>query len=541
MESIVRFLSRIWIRLLAFNVLLIFLPAIAILTFRTYEDKLLDQQERSMVQQGRILAAALGEQGTLEDAAAERILVNMRRQFDARLRVLDPDLVVLADSSLLGPRSAEVEPTPEADEPEARERWVYRLGSFLYRLYARLLLPPEPPAPDSERDATVEEVRTRVVRDALEGRYRAGTAVSSEVRSLTLYSAIPIRDGEAVVGVALVSKSTFQILRALYDLRLTTFRVVLASVVAAVVLSLLLATTIAHPIHRLRRQARAILDRRGRLRGRFKGLRRRDEIGDLSRALAELTRRLEGHLRFIESFASDVSHEFKNPLAAIRNATELLAEVEDPAERQRFIAMVLGDIARLEHLLARVGEITHLDATLEERPAEAVELVPMLRAFVERYEMQPATAVRYRLAGDGDDLRVAIDPERLAQVFENLLDNAASFSPADGEVRIDVATDDRQAVVTVRDQGPGIPDEHLELIFTRFFSYRANGGDPGRPDGSGNGRPDPGRPDPGRPDPGHTGLGLAIVKTIVEGYGGAVAAWNADDGGAVFEVRLPLG
>ena len=92
-------------------------------------------------------------------------------------------------------------------------------------------------------------------------------------------------------------------------------------------------------------------------------------------------------------------------------------------------------------------------------------------------------------------------------------------------MRIEVATDDRQAVVTVRDQGPGIPDEHLELIFTRFFSYRENGASGVRPSGGG----------------GHTGLGLAIVKTIVEGYGGAVKAWNAGDGGAVFEVRLPMG
>ncbi len=538
MESLLRFLSRIWIRLLAFNVLLIFLPAIGILTFRTYEEKLLDQQERSMVQQGRILAAALGERGELAAEDAERILVNMQRQFDARLRVIDRDLEVLADSSRLGPRSDAATPPPASDEPEARERWIYRLGSFLYRLYARLFLPPEPPPlPDDELEAKVEEVRARVVRDALEGRYRAGTAVSSKVRSLTLYSALPIRSGESVVGVALVSKSTFQILGALYDLRLTTFKVVLASVVAAVVLSLLVATTIAHPIRRLRRQAQAILDRRGRLRGRFKGLRRRDEIGDLSRALAELTRRLEGHIRFIESFASDVSHEFKNPLAAIRNATELSAEVEDPAERRRFIDMVLRDIARLEHLLAGVREISRLDATLEEAPAEPVELEGILRAFVERYEMQGAGAVRYRLEVAADGARVVVDPEHLAQVFENLLDNAASFSPPGGEVRIDLMARDGEAVVTVRDRGPGIPDEHLELIFSRFFSYRDNGADTSDREPSDREASDREASD----GDGHTGLGLAIVKTIVEGYGGGVKAWNAADGGAVFEVRLPLG
>lgn len=189
MESLLRFLLRIWIRLLAFNVLLIFLPAVGILTFRAYEQKLLDHQERSMVQQGRILAAVLGERSALDGADAERILTNMRQKFDARLRVIDPELRVLADSSVLGPKgepAAPAEPAAEQsepDEPETRESWIYRLGSFLY-LYDRVFLPPEPPLPESELDAPVEEVRTRVVQGALDGRYSAGLAVSPQRRSL---------------------------------------------------------------------------------------------------------------------------------------------------------------------------------------------------------------------------------------------------------------------------------------------------------------------------------------------------------------------
>lgn len=518
MESLRRFLSRIWIRLLAFNALLVFLPAVGFLTFRTYEEKLLDRQERSMVQQARILAAALGDRGGLDAAEAGHILFNMQRQIDARLRVYDRDFQVLADSSLLGPRSVGAEeagpPAVSEAERETRDSLLYRLGTVLYGLYARAFSPPEPPLPDSELDATVEEVRARVVRGALEGRYRAGSAVSPERRSLTLYSAIPIRDGDRVVGVALASKSTFQILQDLYDLRLSTFKVVLLSVAAAIVLSLVVATTIARPLHKLRLQAQALLDRRGRLKGGFQVSRRRDEIGDLSRALAELTRRLRRHIAFIESFASDVSHEFKNPLATIRTATELSAEVEDPAERQRFLGMILDDIARLEHLLSEVREITQIDATLEDQPAEPVDLDRLLRAFVERYAMQPAARVTCDSRIEDGALAVTADPERLARVFENLLDNAVSFSPAQAEVRIELASRRGEAVVTIRDHGPGIPEEHLHKIFDRFFSYRRAGD-------------------------GHTGLGLAIVKSIVEGYGGQVTAANADGGGAVFEVRLP--
>jgi two-component system, OmpR family, sensor histidine kinase ChvG len=511
MRAVLRFLSRISNRLLAFNLLLVFLPAFGILSLETYEQQLREQQERSMVQQGRLLAATLGERGPLEAADAERILVNMEQRFEARLRIIDHDLHLLADSSRLGPRLGGV-PAAEKAEAEGRQSWIYRLGSSIYRAYS-FFRPPEPPLQEGDLYATAERLDGDEIRAALEGRYGATTRLSPTTRSVTLYSAIPIRSGGEVIGVVLVSKSTFQILRALYELRISTFQVILGSVAAAVVLSLLVSTTIARPLQRLRREAKALLDRRGRLKGSFQGSQRLDEIGDLSRALAELTRRLEGHIRFIESFASDVSHEFKNPLAAIRNATELLAEVDEPAERQRFIEMVQRDIARLEHLLSGVRDITRIDAEHD----QPVDLAPLLRGLIERYEMQPGGA-RYRLDLAAEDAVVEADPERLAQVFENLLDNAASFSPPGGEVTLALEVRDRQAVVTVRDHGPGIPEEHLEKIFSRFFSYRRNGteGD------------------------GHTGLGLAIVKAIVDASGGEVKASNHKDGGAVFETALPL-
>lgn len=517
MRSLPPFLSRISIRLLAFNVLLVFLPAFGILSLETYEQQLLTLQERSMVQQGRILAAALGERGPLDAMEAERILINLRQRLEGRLRVVDRDYYLLADTSRLGPQIPAGEPVPTS-EAETRRNWMYRFGSVLYRLYERLFLPPEPPLRESEFYATAEKLDGEEIRDALAGRYGGAIRVSPTSRSLTLYSAIPVRSEEEVVGVVLVSRSTFLILRDLYDLRLSTFKVILASVGAAIVLSLLVSTTIARPISRLRKESMAILDRRGRLKGRFRAFKRRDEIGDLSRALQELTRRLEGHIRFIESFASDVSHEFKNPLASIRNATDLLAEVEEPEERERFHQMILGNIAHLEQLLSGVREITQIDAHSDELPIEPVRLDRLLRAVVEQFELRNGQTVRYCLTLPDGSVTVAAAPERLAQVFENLLDNATSFSPAEGQVAIELTVRDSGAVVRVRDQGPGIPEEHLDRIFARFFTYRP--GDQG--------------------DDGHTGLGLSIVQAIVESSGGSVRGGNAEGGGAVFEVELPL-
>lgn len=539
MRHLFRILSRISNRLLAFNLLLVFLPVIGVLSLQTYEDELLRLQERSMVQQARLLAASLGTEPSIDPKRATQVLVNLEQRVDARLRIFDGERSVVADSSGLGPRLEDVPPEDEDDEPAVRESVLYQLGSFLYRTFARVFLPPEAPGRDSDRSATARSARTQALDKAYDGRYGQAFRRSPTTRSLTLYSAIPVRYGTGqeaeIIGAVLVTKSTYGILLALYDLRLATFKVVLASVAAAIILSLLVSTTIVRPLRRLRSEASAMLDLRGRPRGHIRGSQRPDEIGDLSRSLEELTRRLRGHIQFIESFASDVSHEFKNPLAAIRTATELLSEVEDPEQRQRFLDMILRDIARLEHLLSSVQEITHIDARLDDEATTDIALGPLLKALLERFEVQHRGRVHFALQTDDASATVRADPDRLAQVFENLLDNAVSFSPDGGRVDVELQSQPKDIAVRIVDQGCGVPPEHRERIFDRFFSYRTQSASSSRPKN------------------GHAGLGLAIVRAIIEGYGGRIelddppAAEHRTDisdetsgtTGASFNVTLP--
>lgn len=507
MRHLFRILSRISNRLLAFNLLLVFLPVIGVLSLQTYEDELLRLQERSMVQQARLLAAALGTEPSIDPKRATQVLVNLEQRVDARLRIFDDQQNVVADSSGLGPRLEDVGEA-EDEEPAVRESVLYQLGSFLYRTFARVFLPPEAPGQDSDRSATARSARAQALDKAYDGRYGQAFRRSPTTRSLTLYSAIPVRYGTGeeaeIIGAVLVTKSTYGILLALYDLRLATFKVVLASVAAAIILSLLVSTTIVRPLRRLRSEASAMLDLRGRPRGHIRGSQRPDEIGDLSRSLEELTRRLHGHIQFIESFASDVSHEFKNPLAAIRSATELLSEVDDPKQRQRFLGMILRDIARLEHLLSSVREITQIDARLDDEATSDVAVAPLLEALLERFEVQHRGGVHFDLQVEDDTITVQADPDRLAQVFENLLDNAVSFSPEGGRVDVQLRGEPKDVVVRIADQGCGVPPEHRQRIFDRFFSYRTQTDSQSRPKG------------------GHAGLGLAIVRAIIEGYGGNI-------------------
>jgi len=534
--TVPRVLSRIWIRLLAFNVLLVFLPAAGLLILDTYERQLLDGQERTMVQQARIMASALSGRGELDATEARRVLVELNQRLEARLRVVDADGRVVADSATLGPRrepGADGETTERGgDGRQPRESLLYRLGSALYRLWRGVFPAPELPAARPGLYTAGDDGRLggRAVTEALAGRYGADLRVTGgeyTAAVTTLYSAIPVTRGEAgsgpVVGAVLVSQSTGRVLAALTELRLGIFQVILASVLAAVVLSLLVATTIARPLGRLRDEARAIVDRRGRLTGSFGGSNKHDEIGELARALEELTQRLRRHLASTESFASDVSHEFKNPLASIRSAAEMLADADTPRDRRRFEGIVLREVSRLERLLTSVREISAIDARLEDEGTEPVVLNDLLAAVVEGLRLRGDGAVAVELEVPQQPVAVRAAPERLSQVAENLLDNAASFTPPGGRVRVELEADGGVARFAVLDRGPGVPADHAERIFDRFFSYRESG------ERGGGGRRN-----------GHAGLGLAIAKAIVEGYGGSIRAVDRPQGGARFEVTLPL-
>ena len=515
-----RRLARIRPRLLAFNVLLVFLPVLGVLFLDTYERQLLADQERSMVQQGRVLAAALSARGELRAEDVRETLLQLNQRSGARLRVVDREGRVLADSVRLAPRREAADGESPREEAALRSGWLYRLGALPFRAYRWLLRPPARVAETADGYAAGERLEGREIRAALAGRYGAATRVSAGgQRSVTLFSAIPVRDEAGVAGAVVVSQSTYRILGALYAVRLDVLRVLIASLAAAVVLSLVVSHTIATPLARLRDQASALLDRRGRLTGHLESHQRHDEIGDLSRALEELTQRLESHIHDVEEFAADVSHELKNPLASIRSAAEMWAEAESPEETRRFREIVQREVARMEHMLSGVREIGRIDAGLDGGEREPVELGALLAGIVEAHRLRGAGEVR--VAPGAPALAVWSSPERLTQVFENLIDNALDFSPEGAAVDVSLAREGDRACVRVRDRGPGVPSEQRERIFHRFYTDR-----PGEADARSR----------------HTGLGLAIVKSIVESEGGSVAAASPSDGGggACLEVRLPL-
>jgi len=503
-----RSLARLAVRLLAFNVVLIFLPMAGVLFLSQYEETLETAEIRDLTHRSRLIAAAIARQGTL-DADTFEDVIRRAKIDDLRVRLIDSRGHVVADSREI------VAPAPQRPPRTDRQNLLYRIGASIAGPVVRFVRPPEEPL-----EVDFYENATRLsgpeIASVLRGLEGFEKKIARRQRSVTLYRMAPVVVGGWTVGAVVASKSTFQILQDLYVVRLRVMRIFIASILVAIMVTIFFATTIVRPLRQLRLDARAVLDRRGRLQNaHFKGSKRLDEIGELSRALERIMRRLDAHVGFMERFASDVVHELKNPLASIRNANEMVSDVRDPADRRRFVAVIDQEVARMERLLSGVREISMIDAQLVRESSQFVDLGALLMQIVEGFRLRAGDRVRIELQLADAALTVEASEDRLIQVFENILDNALSFSPPGGTVSVSCAVEDGFIVTRVADNGPGIPEANLARIFDRFFTHR---------------------PDSNRA--GHTGLGLAIVKAIVDAYGGSINAANGERG-AVFTVRLP--
>ena len=512
MKRLLRPFSRLTFRLLAFNLVLVFFPIAGVLFLGQYEQRLETAEIRDVTHRARLIAASIAREGTLNADAFEDIIRRAKID-DMRVRLIDSAGHVVGDSQEI------VAPMPQRPPRTDRTNVLYRIGRFIVRPLVRLIMPPEQPL-EIDFYANARRLAGPEIGSVLRGREGFEKKITAgQQRSVTLYRMVPVVVGGWTVGAVVASKSTYGILQDLYVIRLRVMRIFLTSIIAAILVGIFFSMTIVRPLRQLRVDARAVLDRRGWIKAKFKGSDRLDEIGELSRALERIMRRLDAHVAFIETFAADVVHELKNPLASIRNAHEMLDEVRDPADRQRFMNVIEQEVARMERLLSGVREISLIDARLVQEDPHRVDLGELMTKIVDGFRLKERSRIQFDLELGAGPLTVAASEDPLIQVFENILDNAASFSPEGSTITIRVAAEPGAVATRVADQGPGIPEANLSRIFDRFFTHR---------------------PDAARREEGHTGLGLAIVSSIVDAYGGSIVVANGEKG-AVFTVRLPKG
>jgi two-component system, OmpR family, sensor histidine kinase ChvG len=439
-----------------------------------------------------------------------------------RARVYDRDGVLVVDTRDLD-RAADVMriglPPPDAQRPGLFERaWIATrmwLGRGDLPIYREL-------GPDNGKGYPE-------VAQALAGQSKSIVRMN-ERGEVIVSVAVPVQRFRAVRGALLFSTQRGDIDQMVEAERGAVFKVFLVAAAVMVVLSIFLAGTIADPVRRLAAGAESV---RRRIRSRVEipdFTNRRDEIGHLSGALREMTKALYTRIEAIESFAADVAHELKNPLTSLRSAVETLPLAKTEQSRARLLAVIEHDVRRLDRLISDVSDASRLDAELQRQEVTPVDLVRLLNTVATvANEVPGENNVRVTLACEsgGRLLMVPGHDSRLGQVFDNLIDNARSFSAEGGSVRVVCRRLRNQVEIVIDDDGPGIRPDALEKIFDRFYTDRPH---------QGFGQ--------------NSGLGLSISRQIVEAHGGRIRAENrvgiATDGsgepkvlGARFVVRLP--
>ena len=429
-----------------------------------------------------------------------------------RARIYDSDGRLLLDSRSFSARGA----VEHSDLPDASER-----RGFADRIVARLRsLFLTSTAPRAEDPWATNGLTMPEVAGALQGKTQSLVRVNHMGETIVSVG-VPIQHMMATRGALLLSTQGGDIDRVITSARLAQLRFFLVLAIVMLVLSLSLANTIAEPVRRLADAAERV--RRGiRSRQQIPDFTARsDEIGHLSRALRDMTQALYNRLDAIESFAADVAHELKNPLTSLRSALETLPKVNRDHSRDRLIAIMQHDVRRLDRLISDISDASRLDAELARGEAGPVDVAALLRAVVSMAQDSSRGGARVELSipvrrgkNASVDYFVLGHDSRLAQVVTNLIDNACSFSDPGGIVRVALErTSARKepegkqfvhnVVVTVDDDGPGIPPHALERIFERFYTDRPS---------QGFGQ--------------NSGLGLSISRQIVEAHGGRIWACN---------------
>ncbi|HEY8595292.1 MAG TPA: stimulus-sensing domain-containing protein [Devosiaceae bacterium] len=534
-------------RIVVLNLAALTVLVVGILYLNQWRAGLIDARVQSLRVQGEIIAAAVAASATVSsdqitvnpdrllnfqsgdnasslsffDPALEfpinpeqvaPLLRNLVTPTGTRARIYDKDGLLILDSRNIYARGEVLQQVTRSEDTgtgfflmdwwNAVTRW-FRAGEFpLYQEYG---------ADEGKKYPEVATALTGQVSDIVRVDQKGQLVVSV---------AVPVQRVKAVVGVLLLSTQSGEIDKIVTTEQLSILRIALVAAVVTTVLSLLLAGTIAGPMRRLSaaaEKAETAMNARAEIPDLTD---RADEIGHLSGALRSMTNALYDRIEAIERFAADVAHELKNPLTSLRSAVETLPRAKKAEDRDRLTAIIQHDVRRLDRLISDISNASRLDAELARESTEIVDLEKLADAMVSIQRDVAAArqvGIVIRKHQGRHAAKVHGHDSRLAQVFNNLVDNAVSFSPEGGTVEVAIVTSADSVTLTVADEGPGIRGD-IGRIFTRFYTDR--------PDSESFGN--------------HSGLGLSICRQIVDAHKGSISAANRTDrSGAVFTVTLP--
>ena len=531
-----------------------------ILYLSDFRDRLIDARGKSLEIEAGIIAKALALEGTanpspiMDDVilgqapdnvygfslqTSAELLRSLVKTTKTRGYLYSADGTWLVDSNRIyksGRLTQYQNPTERRDEV----KWIYKLW-----LQAEWLLRgeslPQISSVSFQNGKNIPEVEA-----AIEQGSSIRIARENELGETVLNYAAPIEKGGRVLGALLLTTQEGEIDELLANERLSLLQVWALAVLVTFIVYLLLARTIAGPMRRLARSAEGVR-RNIETRASIPDYSHRpDEIGYLAHALREMTNALYARLDTIENFAADVSHELKNPLTSMQSAVETLPLAKKPEDRERLMEVIRHDVRRMNRLITDISDASRLDAELAREGQTPVNVVSVLDSVCAvQQDVHRDCPVRFDFQIKGVPKAVAMSPRspfkvyghegRLSQVVSNLLDNAISFSPKNGKIRIlcSLMRKSKEIEIAIEDEGRGIPEENLEKIFERFYTDRPEHEEFGK----------------------NSGLGLNISRQIVTAHKGRIWAENRTlpsspqkqaDGekvqviGARFIIRLPI-
>ncbi len=517
-------ISPITRRILAINVLALAVLVVGLLYVGQYRKGLIDGEIAALNIQAELFAAAIGETAVGTSSTDQQLIAERARQIVRRMslttgtfaQLILPSGKVLTDSRLLGGRGGVVQvedlPPPKTDS-DMTDKISDRFESLLRQLL---------------QDTNHSSDLSVATSTALKGDHGRALQTMSN-GSLSLSVAVPVQRYKKVLAALTLTKDSQKIDDAVFQVRLDILKVFGVALLVTVLLSIYLASSIARPLRRLAIATEDIRKGNSRHYAIPDLLARQDEIGELGGMLNDMTEALWQRMDAIERFAADVAHEIKHPLTSLRSAVETVSRVEDPAQQKKLMSIILDDIQRLDRLISDISDASRLDAELSRAKMTPVNLEGLFKILVELHDVAvDAHGIQLNLIIEDDqennmELIVQGMEDRIVQVFRNLIGNAVSFSPDNASITLRVRRSETEVIISVEDEGPGMPPGTEESIFNRFYQERPEAEKFGT----------------------HSGLGLSISQQIIEVHGGSIRAENIVDLagevlGACFIVHLPL-
>ncbi|MXO60200.1 HAMP domain-containing protein [Altererythrobacter salegens] len=499
-----RLVSLTW-RILAVNIVPLLMFGLGVFYLDSYRKVLLDERYKLARIEAQITAEALA--GASRERQ-EAVLKQIGKEQKLRLRMFDAEGHLWADSFQLDKPAFQFDKVGDENASENFARWLDRAVDTIVGADP---IPDYIEPEDTDADAWPELARAR--KEGL-----------TQIQLRDAPDGTPVINAAAPVGLVgatlLTTRNAVDITEKVRAARTTLGSAIGLALLASIMLSLYMSRTIVLPLRTLARAAIRVRQGRERHVEVPRLPERRDEIGLLARAVAEMTDGLRHRIDAVEAFAADVAHEIKNPLASLRSAIDSLPKVEDKALRAQLTEVAAHDVRRIDRLVSEISEASRIDAELSRAVFEPIDMARLVGNVITRREARGENdGVRVSLEYEGGSTLVMGVPIRLERVIENLLDNAVSFSPPNGEIVATIGNRAGRVDVSICDEGPGVPEESREKIFARFHSLRPEAEDFGD----------------------HSGLGLAIGRAIAEALDGTLTVSSRADeaAGACFVLSLP--